>query len=82
VRFDYDALKQKYDDLRCYIENKSEQASRSFNEAAEEVKRFVNERVASFSKIAKVEEQAEDFEKTPSMKIKRFMYDRSKKNKK
>ena len=56
-------------------------AAKEFEEAADELRKFVNERVASFSRIAKVEEQSEDFEKTPSMKIKRFLYDRSKKMK-
>ncbi|MBQ8863668.1 MAG: AMP-binding protein [Rikenellaceae bacterium] len=79
VRFDYDELQAKFSELKEYIKDKAELASKEFEEAADELRKFVNERVASFSRIAKVEEQGEDFEKTPSMKIKRFMYDRSKK---
>ncbi|MBP3426503.1 MAG: AMP-binding protein [Rikenellaceae bacterium] len=78
VRFDYDELQATFDELKEYVKDKAEQASKQFDQATEELRKFVNERVASFSRIAKVEEQSEDFEKTPSMKIKRFMYDRSK----
>lgn len=78
VRFDYDELQATFGELKEYIKDKAEQASKQFEQAADELRKFVNERVASFSRIAKVEEQSEDFEKTPSMKIKRFMYDRSK----
>lgn len=81
VRFDYDKLQAKYDSLKEFIKNKADVATKEFEEAADELRKFVNERVASFSRIAKVEEQSEDFEKTPSMKIKRFLYDRSKKMK-
>ena len=80
VRFDYDQIQLKYQELKGYINDKTDQMARNLEEIADEVKKFVNERVASFSRIAKIEEQAEEFEKTPSMKIKRFKYDRSKKN--
>ena len=42
----------------------------------ERVKKEANGRLAAFSKIAKVERQAEAFEKTPTQKIKRFLYPR------
>jgi long-chain acyl-CoA synthetase len=37
---------------------------------------YVNGRVASFSRLSEVKEQTEEFEKTPSLKIKRFKYAR------
>ena len=40
----------------------------------EEVRRQVNEQVSSFSRIGKVIEQTEPFEKTPTQKIKRYLY--------
>lgn len=82
VRFDYEKLQLKYNEFKYYVGDKTEKMSQSLEEIYDDIKKFVNERVASFSRIAKVEEQAEDFEKTPSMKIKRFKYDRSKKSKK
>ena len=38
------------------------------------IKKETNERLAAFSKIGKVERQVEPFEKTPTQKIKRFLY--------
>jgi len=40
----------------------------------ERVKKEANERLAAFSRIARVEAQVEPFEKTPTQKIKRFLY--------
>lgn len=43
------------------------------------VKSRVNEKLSSFSKIRKVEIQEEPFERTPTEKIKRFLYQRKRK---
>jgi long-chain acyl-CoA synthetase len=43
------------------------------------VKKETNEKLAAFSRIGKVELQAEAFEKTPTQKIKRFLYPKRKK---
>jgi long-chain acyl-CoA synthetase len=40
----------------------------------ERVKKEANERLAAFSRISRVKVQAEPFEKTPTQKIKRFLY--------
>ncbi len=40
----------------------------------EEIRQEVNEKLSSFSRIRKVIEQKEPFEKTPTKKIKRFLY--------
>ncbi|MGA2976513.1 MAG: hypothetical protein ABSF77_14490 [Spirochaetia bacterium] len=40
----------------------------------EHIKAEVNSKLASFSRVCRVELQAEPFEKTPSRKIKRFLY--------
>jgi len=40
----------------------------------EEVRKEVNARLSSSSRIADIEEQSEPFEKTPTMKIKRYLY--------
>ena len=40
----------------------------------EDIKRQVNEQVSSFSRLARVIEQTEPFEKTPTQKIKRYLY--------
>lgn len=49
-----------------------------YDELMKEIRDYVNERVAKFARVAKIEEQKEGFEKTPSMKIKRFLYKRDK----
>ncbi len=46
----------------------------------ETVKREANARLAAFSRLARVEHQAEPFEKTPKQSIKRFLYPMRKKD--
>ena len=46
------------------------------------LKKSVNEQLSSFSKIADTELQEKDFERTPTQKIKRFLYSRKKKEEK
>jgi len=40
----------------------------------DDIKKFANERVSVFSKIQKIIEQTQPFEKTPTKKIKRYLY--------
>jgi long-chain acyl-CoA synthetase len=49
--------------MQIYIENK-----------LQEIRRQVNANVSSFSKIKRIKEQPEPFEKTPTKKIKRYLY--------
>jgi long-chain acyl-CoA synthetase len=69
VRFNYDELEHKYHVLRENLAHRMEDIRR-------EVMNYVNGRVASFSRLSEVQELEEEFEKTPSMKIKRFKYAR------
>ncbi len=46
----------------------------------ERIKKEANAKLASFSRIGTVEHHAEPFEKTPTQKIKRFLYPRKKDN--
>ena len=43
------------------------------------LKKSVNEQLSTFSKISDTELQEKDFERTPTQKIKRFLYSRKKK---
>ena len=52
----------------------AEQAAR---ELLARIRKEANDRLAAFSRIARVERQVEPFEKTPTQKIKRFLYPRS-----
>jgi long-chain acyl-CoA synthetase len=53
-----------------------EGAERSLTQVLERIKREANARLAGFSRLAKVEQQVEPFEKTPKQSIKRFLYPR------
>jgi long-chain acyl-CoA synthetase len=69
VQFNYDELEHKYHVMRENLAHRMEEIRR-------EVMNYVNGRVASFSRLTEVKEQTEEFEKTPSLKIKRFKYGR------
>ncbi len=69
VRFNYDELEHKYHVMKENLAHRMEEVRR-------EVMNYVNGRVATFSRLSEVREQPEEFEKTPSMKIKRFKYAR------
>ena len=45
-------------------------------ELLERIRKEVNAQLAAFSRLHRVELQSEPFEKTPSQKIKRFLYPR------
>lgn len=47
---------------------------REINKILANLKIEINQKVSNFSKITKVQEQTEPFEKTPTMKIKRYLY--------
>jgi len=51
-----------------------DQAEHAVAELLESIKKEANERLATFSRICRVESQSESFEKTPTQKIKRFLY--------
>ncbi len=51
-------------------------AEASINGLLERIRREVNAQLASFSRVARVELQRVPFEKTPTQKIKRFLYPR------
>ncbi len=67
VKFNYEELERKYYDLKDNLSTKME-------EIKADVVKYVNSKVNSFSRISRVEERMEEFEKTPTQKIKRFLY--------
>ena len=46
----------------------------SLGDSLEELKTTVNKKLAAFSRLTRIEIQQEPFEKTPTQKIKRFLY--------
>jgi long-chain acyl-CoA synthetase len=70
VYLDYEKLDVDFSDLGL----SESQARERIEHLCEDIKRQVNEQVSSFSRLARVIEQTEPFEKTPTQKIKRYLY--------
>jgi long-chain acyl-CoA synthetase len=71
VLLNMDELQTKYSEL---IEKGSQQAEQKLNEVLKELRHYINQNVNKFSQIQAVQLQSEPFEKTPTQKIKRFLY--------
>jgi len=70
INLDYDKL-----DEELGVKKKSEtEVHKEVAKVLEEIRKEVNEKVSSFSRIRKVIEQKEPFVKTPTKKIKRYLY--------
>ena len=67
-----------YDELKEHLHNWADSAAglqKDMGDYLSDLRKKVNEKLSSFSRIGKVIEQKEPFEKTPTKKIKRFLYD-------
>lgn len=71
VTLDKEKLEEALSDFKDNVHIK-------YDELMKEIREYVNARVAKFARVSKIEEQKDGFEKTPSMKIKRFLYKRDK----
>lgn len=60
------------------LEGFKDNMSAKYDEIMREIREYVNSRVGKFARVSQVEEQKGGFEKTPTMKIKRFLYKRDK----
>ncbi len=74
VNFDTDAISAKMEEFREDWEEKMVAWDRRKDEVFKEIKEYVNAKVNRFSKISEVVEEKEDFVKTPTQKIKRYLY--------
>jgi long-chain acyl-CoA synthetase len=85
VRFNYEELEEQYnrikEEWRQNMENKYKEFEEKYSEIEQkieelkmELKEYVNMRVSRFSQISMVVSQPSDFEKTSTMKIKRYLY--------
>jgi long-chain acyl-CoA synthetase len=70
VHLDYEKLDVEFSDLDLT----ESQARERIEQLCEDIKKQVNGQVSSFSRVARVIEQTEPFEKTPTQKIKRYLY--------
>ena len=81
VRLNYEALEAKYANLReaasnmqHNVQDRAKEIQVKAKEIIDDVRKHVNSRVAAFSRLNAIVEQIEPFEKTPTHKIKRFIY--------
>ena len=82
VYFDTTALEEAYDEFKFKMSVGKEQVALKMEEIKKEVMEYVNSKVNRFSKITKVVDNEGEFEKTPTKKIRRFVYDRRNKDNK
>jgi long-chain acyl-CoA synthetase len=70
AHLNYEEIKQKFG-LHGSTEREIRERVHAF---LEDLRRQVNQRLASFSRLHRIVEQSEPFEKTPTLKIKRHLY--------
>ena len=74
VHFNMEELEKQYQRLKDQAGNYKEKINDYIEEQKQELRDYVNARVNNFSKLQLVLVQHEPFEKTPTHKIKRFLY--------
>ncbi|MFI3318448.1 MAG: AMP-binding protein [Rikenellaceae bacterium] len=74
VNFDTAQLEAKFEELREEFDTQYELFERKKEELMREIREYVNSKVNRFSRLAEVVEEKEEFVKTPTQKIKRFLY--------
>jgi long-chain acyl-CoA synthetase len=70
IHLDYD----KVDEILGIRQKSETQTQAKVADILEDIRTEVNENISSFSRIKKVIEQREEFIKTPTKKIKRYLY--------
>ncbi len=76
IHFDTDAIMKHYEELKYKLSRNAELLSQKKEEIKKEIIEYVNSKVNRFSKISDVVENEEEFVKTPTQKIRRFLYDK------
>ncbi len=74
VNFDTAAIEAKMEELKYEIEGKMAEWERKRDEILNEIRDYVNAKVSRFSRLSEVVEEKEEFVKTPTQKIKRYLY--------
>ena len=78
VHFNRDEIEAMVDNWREEWETQKEAWEAKTEQLKKEIMDFVNAKVNRFSRISEVVEEKDDFAKTPTHKIKRFLYNRNK----
>jgi long-chain acyl-CoA synthetase len=74
VHFNREEIESKYQHLKGELSEFSDFVEEKYEELSKELREYVNARVSKFSKIQEVMLQKEEFVKTATKKIKRFLY--------
>ena len=75
VNFDKEAIAARYQNFKDGLSEKKEEWGQLRDQLMADIKEWINARVNRNSRITEVVEEEEEFVKTPSKKIRRFMYD-------
>ena len=81
VHFNREEIEATLEDWREQWANKREAWEAKTEQLKAEIMEFVNAKVNKFSRISEVVEEKEEFVKTPTLKIRRFLYNNRKKEK-
>ena len=76
IHFDTDAIVKHYEELKLRLARNAELLGQKKEEIKKEIKEYVNSKVNRFSRISDVIENEEEFVKTPTQKIRRFLYEK------
>ncbi len=74
VHLNYEEIDQRYHELKASAGQMYDQVQEKVRQRLGEIQQKVNARLNRFSRVSIIEEQPEPFEKTPTKKIKRFLY--------
>jgi long-chain acyl-CoA synthetase len=74
VHLNYEELERRYQHAKESATEYKDKMSKAVDEKLQEIRDKVNSTLNRFSRITNVEEQPVPFEKTPTQKIKRFLY--------
>ncbi|MBQ2703218.1 MAG: long-chain fatty acid--CoA ligase, partial [Alistipes sp.] len=74
VHFDTEAIEARYAEMVDTWHKKKHEFDLFKEDLMREIKQYVNERVNRYSKISEVVEEEQEFEKTATKKIRRFLY--------
>jgi long-chain acyl-CoA synthetase len=77
VHLNYEELESRYSHLRETALSMQQAMDARIDEMIEEIRVYVNSRVSNFSRVNLIIIQTEPFEKTPTQKIKRYLYTRA-----
>ena len=74
VHFDTDAIEARYADMAETWRKKKHEFALFKEDLMRDIKQYVNDRVNRYSKVSEVVEEEQEFEKTATKKIRRYLY--------